>query len=367
MAGGRLIWPLIEPVLNAIGQVVNGATLTVYQNRTTTPAEIYADMALTTPILNPQTSNSAGRFFAQTKAIWADDSALYTLRVFRPDGSFDVIDDISPQSADAANASENILSVTTIYGLVLSNSQTNPNTHISVSIGHCRDHNDGVNLFLNSAMTKRLDLTWSSGSGGGGRLSGTFAANQTWHAFIMERLDGTSDIGFDSSPTAPILPNGYVYFRRLGAVLTDAAGALRQFIQTGDWFKLKTRTTDYAVQANAGGPFLRKLGLTSPSVPDGIKVEAELYFQTSGTADTNAYLSGVFDPDFGAPPAFGGATQWAQVRRLAVTGPSGTFSYGTVIVRQFTDANRNVYTFSNDPADTIALGVLGWRDERRPV
>lgn len=97
--GGRLIWPLIEPVLDTIGRVVAGAVLTVYQNRTTTLATIYTDEAMTTPAANPQAgayaSNTAGRFFAQTHMFWAPVTALYTMRVDRPDGTFDVIDDIA--------------------------------------------------------------------------------------------------------------------------------------------------------------------------------------------------------------------------------------------------------------------------------
>jgi hypothetical protein len=366
MAGGRLIWPLIEPVLSATGAVVSGATLTVYANRTTTPVTIYADSALTTPIANPQTgiygSNSAGRFFAQTKVIWLPSGALYTFRVDRPDGSFDVIDDISPQGGegDVADAS---VAVTTIYGLTLSNSQTNPTTHISTSVGQCRDSTDSVNMRLVTATTKRLDQAWSAGQNGGARLSGTLGPNQTWHWFLMEKADGTTDVGADSTPTAPALPTGYIYYRRLGAVLTDGSNVVREFVQTGDWFKLKTRSTDYAAQANGGGPFLRAI-----TVPTGIKVEAEMYFQSAGTASTTAYLSGIYDPDFGTPPAFGASTQWAQIRRLGIKDSTSTnISYDTVIARQFTDTNRNVYTYSSDSGDLIALGVLGWRDTRAPI
>lgn len=104
MPAGRLIWPLIEPVLDVNGRVVSGAVLSVFQNRTTTPVTLYADEAMTTPVANPQTglyaSNAAGRFFAQTHVFWAPSSVLYTLRVDRPDGSFDVVDDIPMQRPD---------------------------------------------------------------------------------------------------------------------------------------------------------------------------------------------------------------------------------------------------------------------------
>lgn len=362
MAGGRLIWPLIEPVLSATGAVVSGATLSVYANRTTTPVTVFADMALATPVANPQTgiygSNAAGRFFAQAKVFWVPTGVYYTLRVDRPDGTFDVVDDIQPQGNEstgigAASSSSNT-------GQELSNSATSLTTHIATSAGQRPDSTRAVNLVLAAPMTKRIDQAWSAGNNGGARLSGSLGANQTWSWFVIGKADGTTDVGADQSPTAPTLPPGYVYFRRRGAVLTDGSSLIREFKQWGNVFKLKVRSTDFAAQANGGGPFLRQI-----TVPNGIKVLAEMYFQSAGTVSAvTAYFSLISDPDFGAPPAFGGATQWAQVRRVGVTDSAGTgTSYGTVIVRQLTDANRQVYTFSNDASDVIALGVLGWQDD----
>jgi len=77
MASGRLILPLSEPALTAAGVPNAGATLTVYNTGTTTLSSIYADAGLGTPISNPQTSNAAGRFYAQSTEIWADVSIAY--------------------------------------------------------------------------------------------------------------------------------------------------------------------------------------------------------------------------------------------------------------------------------------------------
>jgi hypothetical protein len=361
MAAGRLIWPLIEPVLNATGQVVSGAVLTVYANRTTNLATIYADRAMLTAIANPQSgvnaSNTAGRFFVQTKAIWLPTGALYTLRVDRPDGTFDVIDDVQPQGDEVASGTSAAESANT--GLELSNSATGLTTHIAMSVGEVADSTRAVNMVLSTPLTKRIDQAWSAGANGGARLSGSLGASQTWHWFIISKADGTTDVGADQSPTSPTLPAGYVYFRRRGAVLTDATNLIRAFIQVGDIFKLKVRSADFAAQANgAGVPYLRLI-----TVPAGVKVEAEMYFLSTGTANTTAYLSGIYDPDFGVPPAFGGATQWAQVRRGGFKDTSSAdVSFDTKIVRQTTDVNRQIYTFSSDTSDVIALGVIGWRD-----
>lgn len=86
MASGRLILPLSEPMLFASGLVASGALLTVYEAGTDTLAAIYSDPGLTTPITNPQISNSAGRFYDQSTVIWADQSIAYDCTLNLTDG-----------------------------------------------------------------------------------------------------------------------------------------------------------------------------------------------------------------------------------------------------------------------------------------
>src|SRR6185312_10798911 len=166
---GRLLWALIEPVLDATGHVVSGAVLSVFANRTVTPVTIYADEAGATPIANPQTgvnaSNAAGRFFVQTKAIWLPTGALYTLRVDRPDGTFDVIDDVSPQGGEASSMAAASMSMA--GASTLSNTATLITTSVTFSVGFCRDSTDTVDLRLSAPMAKRIDQVWGAGTGAG--------------------------------------------------------------------------------------------------------------------------------------------------------------------------------------------------------
>lgn len=85
MASGRLIFDF-EPALSDGGVPVSGATLTVYNAGTTTKASIFSDPGLSTGSANPQTSDSAGRFYAQTTVIWADASQAYDYKVEFPNG-----------------------------------------------------------------------------------------------------------------------------------------------------------------------------------------------------------------------------------------------------------------------------------------
>jgi len=86
MAGGRLVLPATDPVLTS-GNLLNvGATLTVFLTGTNTLASIYGDLLLTSPLENPQTSNSAGRFYEQATQICADASAAYDVNLVLTDG-----------------------------------------------------------------------------------------------------------------------------------------------------------------------------------------------------------------------------------------------------------------------------------------
>ncbi len=77
MSSGRLIIPNSEPIYTSAGVPASGATLTVYLTGTTTLATIYTSQAMTTPMLNPQTSNASGLFYDQSTEIWADASIAY--------------------------------------------------------------------------------------------------------------------------------------------------------------------------------------------------------------------------------------------------------------------------------------------------
>jgi len=246
------------------------------------------------------------------------------------------------------------------YGIGLyniSNTAGFTTTRITVSAGQCRDSTNSKDIRRLTPINKDLTAPWAVGNNNGGRDTGSLAAAQTWHVFvILNPSTSVTDVLLSQSPTAPALPSGYTYFRRVGSIILEAATTdIRQFVQTGDWFKLKTRSVDYAIAINGPSPTLRQL-----SVPAGIKVEVELIFQSAaGSGFVNPTLSGVYDPDLGLPPVFGSPTQWAQHRASDTAA-----RYGNMVIRQFTDTFRQVYTQSTDPNDRIVLGVLGWRDRR---
>lgn len=276
---------------------------------------------------------------------------------------------LSIQSLVGASA---VVGAGAIHGLTLSPAVGNPTTRMTASIGLTRDSTNTAGGILGAPMTKRLDQPWAAGDGNGGLLSGVLTNGATVHCFaIINPTTGAMEAPcFDLSPTAPALvasgaaAAGFTKFRRLGSIPLEASStALRQFTQDGDYFEYLVRSADYAVQANGGGvPYLRNI-----ATPFGIRVRARLYYQSTGTANTLAYLSGCFDPNKGVPAAFGGPSQRATLRRIAAyqQAAAADLSYGTYDGAVcWTDTSARVYTFSNDNSDVIALGVIGWEDFR---
>ena len=85
---------------------------------------------------------------------------------------------------------------------------------------------DGSGQAVLSAMTKRLDASWTAGTNQGGLFSGTKANNTWYHLYAIENLtSGVVDAGYDISPTTPSLPAGYTKrSKALFAVKTDSNG-----------------------------------------------------------------------------------------------------------------------------------------------
>ncbi len=72
---GRLIIPGICPALDANGKVDPGASFQFYENRTTTPPDIFEGPDLQVALDNPLVPDSSGRI----PEIWGPDGSVYTV------------------------------------------------------------------------------------------------------------------------------------------------------------------------------------------------------------------------------------------------------------------------------------------------
>ena len=151
-----------------------------------------------------------------------------------------------------------------LSGMGLSNA-TDTDHDITVAEGEVRDNANSTNITLDSAMTKRIDATWSSGSGNGGLASGVSLGNNTWYHVHAIIVSDSVDIGFDTSITAAnlVANNSASAFRRIGAVLTDGSSNILNFIQDGDEFIFKAQITN--INATAIGTARVTQAVSTPS------------------------------------------------------------------------------------------------------
>lgn len=118
--------------------------------------------------------------------------------------------------------------------ITIANNATDANNDIDFSAGNALLNDGSGQLILLSAITKRLDASWSAGTNNGGLFSGT-KANSTWYyAFaILNTSTGEVDAGFDSSSSGANVPSGWKISKLINCFKTSGAGN----ILTGTYFK----------------------------------------------------------------------------------------------------------------------------------
>lgn len=112
-----------------------------------------------------------------------------------------------------------------VRGLVLSFVSL---SQITVGTGLCIDSTNVVLINVNSPLT--VDITVV---GVNGRDAGVEAANTWYYAYVISKVDGTVAGLLSTSSTSPVLPSGYVYFRRIGVVRNNATSNFLNFRQVG--------------------------------------------------------------------------------------------------------------------------------------
>lgn len=169
-----------------------------------------------------------------------------------------------------------------LSGFQMANDGTSPLTTVSVGAGAARSSTDTVDIKLGSAMRGILQDSgaWSAGDNQNKLDTGARANNSWYHVYAIRKTsDGTADILFSLSATAPTMPSGYAGFRRISAVKTDGSGNIIQFLNFGRNFTFKTPQLDVDVaSAIVDAAYVL-------SVPTGVEVKAKLgMFCSSGDA-----------------------------------------------------------------------------------
>lgn len=170
------------------------------------------------------------------------------------------------------------------YGGVLSNSSGDSNHDIDVTAGAFRDAADAADISL-SAITKRIDATWSAGTGNGGRASSVSLSSNTWYHVFAIIVGGNADVGFDTSITASNLVTDHsaTAYRYLGSVRTNGSSNITAFNQYGNRFDWVDPPLSYSGSQNTTA------GTRTMTVPTGLSVKALL--TVAGTDGHSIYVS----------------------------------------------------------------------------
>lgn len=193
-----------------------------------------------------------------------------------------------------------ILTKGQLYGMSLSAVGADPDHDITIASGSARDSSDGSFINLSSQITKQIDAVWVAGDNAGGLPSTvSLTANTTYHVFVIEKNDGTTDAGFDTSITADNLlaESGYDRYRRVGSRLTDASSNLFKMHQYGDynWY------VDMSTSLATSFPVSASVQSITLKIPSGLKLGAIIstIIEKSGVSGSRKLY--VFSPYEDAP------------------------------------------------------------------
>jgi hypothetical protein len=141
---------------------------------------------------------------------------------------------------------------------------TDTDHDVLVAIGACMDSTGASAIKLSTAMTKRIDASWTAGDDQGGLLNGSVAANTIYHFYaLLKDSDSSVDFGWlaDGDTLATYLPAGYSKYRWLRFHKTDASSNICGTTQAGDfvnhhkssdWVVSSGLTTSYATVDHSG-------------------------------------------------------------------------------------------------------------------
>ena len=228
----------------------------------------------------------------------------------------------------------------------IANNATDVANDIDIAAGACLA-DEGVPIILAAAISKRLDAAWAAGSGEGGLDTGS-KANSTWYSvWLIGKADGTADALFSLEATAPTMPSGYGYKRRLGWVLTDGSGSILAFRQAGDRFFWKAPRQDAT-----GVTLSATAGLLTLSVPPGA-VARITALVSHASAVRYVLFSCPDDPDIAASAT-------AHNARCLTNGGAQTAALEIPV-----DASSRIRHRADAASTTLAeLMTLGWIDPR---
>ncbi|MEH7869700.1 hypothetical protein V7795_21470 [Rhizobium laguerreae] len=235
-----------------------------------------------------------------------------------------------------------------VTGLTISNNVGSSTTRIDIAAGSARSGSSFVSS--PGAMTKRLDATFSGGSGNGGLDTGAVGANATYFVYALRK---NSDLSFDAvlsiSPTtggvSTTLLTGYTIVKCIGVILTDGSSLIRQFnMNPRDDYTFVT-----PIREVANTTINTTSALLAITVPNGVRVKANLRFMFSSASTTASALFS--DPAQGTLVAggndSGGNAGTVQVASGLAVGTDEIWTNTSKQIRRVSGATGNMWVWTD--------------------
>lgn len=257
-------------------------------------------------------------------------------------------------SSDAVNRNylDNLNAGYNPKGLIVSNNLASPDNIVDISIGRVLSKDKSLMMISNSVVSKNLSSSWIPSNGGGLAVGLTKDPDTFYHVFIISKLDGTIDFGFDTSIDAINLlatATGYTKYRRIKTIKTDSSSNIipEKVVENNDgsiecWQKpylevinttiVPDTLTDLDLLSSKGVPTLDKIlirhsntGSSSELIIKSKYTETEFgvcYVETSTSGEAEEYRDCIIDIMTGSNSDIeyrrtGGTTQSIVVRLLS--------------------------------------------------
>jgi hypothetical protein len=237
---------------------------------------------------------------------------------------------------------------------------TDATNDVNVAAGEARDSTNAVNIRW-SALVKQLDAAWAVGTAAGGRDTGAIA-NGTWHVYAIRKdSDGSGDILFSISVSAPTMPAGYTYFRRIGSILRESA-AIVAFVQDGDRFRRLGSVL--SVDTNNPGTSAVTATLHTPVGVNVIALINAALIQATGATETAVMNVSDLASTDEAPSE--SAAPLGQLTSVGLNG-ADTYAwsgYASLQIRTNTSAQVRYRLNLSTARHTARIATLGWIDRR---
>ena len=237
-----------------------------------------------------------------------------------------------------------------VKGLTISNNTLDATNDLDIAAGWAIDSAGLRVIRLASSITKRLDASWSVGSGNGGRDTGSIA-DAWWYVWLILRSDtGVVDVLLSQSASSPTMPANYDYKCRIGEA-QRISSAIKAFVQDDDDFWWKTEVQDCS-DAPSTSSTLKTLSVPPERLKAHLTIGA---VQSSGSGISYVRIHDPNLDDF-APTS--------SVFTLAVASDGSRDAVGGGIDMMTNSSGQVRHRSSAAFTGNIYITTLGWKSKR---